>query len=157
MKMFEYPIILWNLYKMTTKREGGMIKATKEATLGRRYSANFPCYELPFNFNKRGSISYFIHSSDYPYLVNHPNEIHNLCGIFTVAYNWSDSANVGRVLIDDEVPLFLIVGKALPPETSPLATKILSKSVTVFNERYGFKIDYNGFSEGNFLDDDILL
>ena len=42
-------------------------------------------------------------------------------------------------------------------ETLEKVSRRLEKTAHEYNARYGFDPDYNGFTVGNFLDEDILL
>jgi hypothetical protein len=152
---------------MTTKSEGGMLAARREATLGVRYWGEYPCIYLLFRFsNLTGRIVSFGHSPDFfPNSGKYNPRFPFLLGSLIIAHDWRDfpaiksQEEVTKKRFDDP-SLYRIVNKELPEETSARAMRILSLTMDAYNTEYGFNsrdADYDGFSVGNFLDDDSIF
>lgn len=164
--MLEKLIVAWNLHKMITKAKGGMLATRREATLGVRYWGEYPCNYLLFRFsNLTGRISSFGHSSDfYPNHGKYNPQFPFLIGGLVIAHDWPGfpiiSPDEGVKKNFNDPSAYRLVDRDLPNETSARAWRTLEQTMIDYNTEYGFTsrdADYDGFSQGNFLDDDSVF
>ena len=149
MTLIDHLIVQYNVWKMTTSREGGMIAATRELSFGLVSIEGQPnCYLVDFLFHtKNGKIITFGNPED---IVKKYAEHHN--GSSIVAYNFMPRNSA------EQDKLYYIANVTLLDECSARAKNTLITSMDKYNLKYGFNLyGYDGFSEGNFVDDDILL
>lgn len=109
----------------------------------------FPCYTLHFLFNNQGIIRHSGDYRDFP-----PGKIlqYNY-GFFVVAAD-TEQFVIGarRKNYQEEFQNERIV-----KINAGAANKILMATAELWNKKYSFNPDHDGFTIGNFLDDDTLL
>lgn len=130
------------------------------------WSKDYPCYAISFLFNRRGLIQNFGTVRNLPsqklkrYSLGTFLVVVDMPSIRAMLERRYDDRNCPKERKEDDNPAFQqerIVAVYYPEKTLERVVRRLEKTKEAYNKQYGFDPDYQGFTAGNFLDDDPLF